>query len=144
MRYHRFFLLFLAISSNLLAEELTNIQCEAIGGTYTKAGCLILDESEKAKYKSENTYLPDKEECECQGGTWHAEYGCMAKVSKEQCASLGGKIQPEIGCVQQFTQEKCQELGGSLNENGGCVLKPQPNPAFERDAAKARRPSTLR
>ena len=63
----------------------------------------MLDESEKAEYEGKKIYLPGKEECKCQGGTWHKEYGCMAKISKEECESHGG----------------------ALIENGGCV-KPQP------------------
>jgi hypothetical protein len=124
MKYLVSFLLLWVISGNLWAEELTKSQCETVGGTLTKAGCLMLDESGKAKYGNSKTYMPDKKECNYQGGTWNEEYGCMAKISEEQCVSLGGKMQVGVGCVKQLQlpQEKCKELGGTLNESGGCAL----------------------
>lgn len=126
MRYLVSLLLFFALTSGVSADELTKQQCDAIGGTHTKAGCLVLDESDKAKFGDASTYAPGREECSCQGGTWHETYGCMAKMSKQQCESLGGEMQAEIGCVQKLSEKDCTALGGNLNESGGCALKPQP------------------
>ena len=129
MKYLIALMLPVAISSSLRAEELTKSQCEMVGGTFTEIGCLMLDESGKAKYENSKAYMPNKEQCDFQGGTWNNEHGCMAKMSESQCTSLGGKMQVGVGCVQQLSQEKCKDLGGTLNENGGCALnRDQPLP----------------
>lgn len=138
MRYLLFFILLLTLARNSLAEELTKAQCNAVGGTHTKAGCLMLGASEKAKYDGANTHMPDKKECSCQGGTWHEEYGCLAKISKQECESLGGEMQAGIGCVQKLTEKKCNDLGGTINESGGCALKSQLNPEFKTDTGQKR------
>ena len=122
MRYRFLFLIFVVVSSELLASDLTESQCETIGGTYTKIGCLMLDDSEKAKFKSDKAYMPGKDECDCQGGTWHEEHGCLAKITEEQCHALGGTMQKEFGCVQKLTRENCKDLGGTTDENGHCAL----------------------
>lgn len=141
MRFILSCVLLLAFCSSAFAEDLTKAQCEKIGGTHTKAGCLILGDGEKAKYSGKNIYMPGKEECNCQGGTWHNEHGCLAKVSENECKALGGEVQPGLGCIQKPTQEQCQALGGSYQE-GNCALAPQatppPNPAVNRSCAKIR------
>ena len=141
MRYVLFHVLFLFLCGSSFAADLTKSQCEKIGGTYTKVGCLILGDSEKERYSEKDLYMPNKEECNCQGGTWHNEHGCLAKISEDDCKALGGEIQKELGCIQRPTQEQCQALGGSYQE-GNCVLAPhatqQSNPAANRTCAKNR------
>lgn len=122
MRYRFLFLTLVAVSSELFATELTKPQCEAIGGTHTKVGCLVLDDSEKTKLTSDNAYMPGKDECNSQGGTWHEQHGCLAKITEQQCHDLGGSMNTELGCVQKLTRENCKELGGTVDENGHCAL----------------------
>lgn len=142
MRYiFLYCLFFFTFCCNSFAINLTKNQCEKIGGTFTKAGCLIPGDAQKAKYKDKSLYTPNKEECYCQGGTWHNEQGCLAKISEDECRALGGEIQEGLGCIQKLTQEQCQALGGNYKE-GNCSLAtqptPQPNPAVNRTCAKSR------
>jgi hypothetical protein len=141
MRYVLSCILLFVFCGSSFAEDLTKAQCEKIGGTYTKAGCLILGDSEKTKYSSKDVYMPGEEECNCQGGRWHKEHGCLAKVPESECKALGGVVHEELGCIQRPTQEQCRALGGNYQE-GNCVLapqtKPQPNPAVNRTCAKSR------
>ena len=126
MKYLVYFVLLLAIHSNLIAGDLSKSECEKVGDTHSKIGCLMLNDSEKAKYKNSKMYKPDKETCKCLGGVWNEVEGCIAKVSAEQCASVGGKIQDGNSCVPQMSREKCKELGGIYNGVGACFLNRKP------------------
>jgi hypothetical protein len=127
MQFLPYFFLLLVISGNVLAGDLSKSQCEKTGGTFTEVGCLMLNESDKVKFKNSKIRMASKEECKCQGGIWNEKTGCMFEISKEQCESVGGKMQAGIGCVELMTQEKCKELGGIPNKTGGCVLNQKPN-----------------
>ena len=122
-----YFSLILVISGNVLAGDLSKSQCEKTGGTFTEVGCLMLNESDKAKFKNTQIRLASKEECKCHGGVWDEKNGCTFTITTEQCESVGGKMQAGIGCVELMSKEKCKELGGIPDKSGGCALNKNPN-----------------
>ncbi|MFK8027679.1 MAG: hypothetical protein AB8C40_06420, partial [Gammaproteobacteria bacterium] len=64
-------LLLVAISFTANAtEELSPEQCQEIGGKYTKLGCILESEDISNDIDYENAYMPNKEQCECQGNIW--------------------------------------------------------------------------
>lgn len=111
------------LSFSAIGEELTEAQCKQLGGVLTEAGCLMVDESEKEKYEKSKVYLPDRKECECNGGKWHEKHGCLAKIDAEECESMGGQVHPELGCVKPLSLDQCKNLGGSINDDGTCKFK---------------------
>ena len=110
-------------SLSAIGEELSEALCIQLGGVLTEAGCLMVDESEKEKYKNTKVYLPDKEECECSGGRWHEEHGCLAKVGADECATMGGQVHPELGCVKLLSMDQCTKLGGTINDDDTCQFQ---------------------
>ena len=113
-------LFLLAGNSMVQGGELTEAQCRKVGGVLTKAGCLMIAEKEKGKFKNDQIYSPDKEKCECCGGKWHETYGCLANISEEECQGKGGQVHPELGCIRHLPPEECEKVGGVLNEKGVC------------------------
>ncbi|MET0014721.1 MAG: hypothetical protein ABW088_13810 [Sedimenticola sp.] len=83
----------------------------------------MADEEEAIKYKQSKMYLPDKEECECSGGKWHEEHGCLASIKPSECEAMGGQLHPELGCVKLLSPDQCEKLGGTLNDDRSCQFQ---------------------
>ncbi len=122
MKYTVIALIISILSFSVIGAELTKAQCNQVGGVLTEAGCLMVDDSEKEKYEKSKVYLPDKEECECSGGKWNDEHGCLAKIDAKQCESMGGQVHPELGCVKLLSMDQCEKFGGSIKD-GTCEFK---------------------
>ena len=116
-------LIFTLLSLSAVSEELTEAQCDQLGGVLTEVGCLMVKESEKEKYKKAKVYIPGKKECECCGGRWHEEYGCLAKIDENECQNMGGQVHPELGCVKLLSIDQCEKLGGTINDDGTCQFR---------------------
>ena len=116
MRYVPLYILLFALCHSAFSADLTKAECEKVGGTSTKAGCLMLNDADKSKYTGKEIYMPGEEECNCQGGRWHKEHGCLAKVPENECKTLGGVVHQELGCIQNPTKEQCQALGGTYQD----------------------------
>ncbi len=112
-----------SIFTPLYAAEIDEQQCKKMGGTYTSLGCLFPSEDQEDFVKNPNIYKPNREKCECLGGKWHEEYGCIAPMTEEECNKIGGILDPELGCKKTFTKEQCEKIGGTLKKNGECDLK---------------------
>jgi hypothetical protein len=108
------------LSFSAIGEELTESQCNQLGGVLTEAGCIMASDSDKEKYKNAKVYMPGKEECECNGGRWHEEHGCLAKIDANECSTMGGQVHPELGCVKLLSMDQCEKLGGKIKDDGTC------------------------
>lgn len=116
-------ILFLFINTTSYSSSLDEKQCEQLGGTFSDLGCLFPTEDQKEFVKDPNLYTPSKEKCECMGGKWHEEYGCIASISEEECKKFGGVLDPELGCKKTLTKDQCEKIGGSFLEDGTCDTK---------------------
>ena len=114
-----------AIASCPLAQsdQLTEEQCSQIGGVLTEIGCVMAKGEDAGKLRNAKMYLPSKKECECSGGRWHEEHGCLAPIQSEECTAMGGQAHPELGCVKLLSTDQCEKLGGVVKADGGCEFQ---------------------
>ena len=124
MRSFVFIVLFIGSSIRSFADELSIEKCKAIGGTFTKVGCLMLDDSEKAKFSADKAYMPGKDECGSRGGLWNELSGCLAKISKAECRAIGGMMDKGSVCTKKPTREQCDVIGGIFDNNKNCMSRP--------------------
>ncbi len=114
----------LAVFSHLAyGEQLSQAQCHQLGGVLTDVGCVMAKGEEAEKYKNAKMYMPNKKQCECSGGKWHEEHGCLAQIKRAECESMGGQIHPELGCVKLLSSEQCEKLGGKEDSDGTCEFE---------------------
>lgn len=112
-------------------DTITPEQCEALHGTHTDLGCLMMNEPGSDKVDLSNANAATNKQCNCIGGRWNDSYGCLAPISAEECEKLGGQADPELGCVKKPTVAQCEAAGGQYSDDGNCKLKSAPAMASE-------------